>query len=242
MAEGANGAGGGGAGGTVHVRVSEKLSCTVLEAHGGAGGPGGGSPGGGGGGGYAFVQVQGGVESGCTVSTSAGQGGRVGEDPRGATPQDVQAAPHAGQVTVVPVSFGPPPAPTWVTPTAEASGVSPQVHLEGTTMPEATVQVVLDGVELPPVVADGEGKFSVVPAASLAEGRHEVSAWATYYGMRGATSKPLGFNVGDLVLAVGCGCGAAGGAPPWLGALGVLGLFLTRSVTRRGARAGRRAG
>jgi hypothetical protein len=120
-------------------------------------------------------------------------------------------------------------------------GISPLPRLEGTTTPGATVQVVLDGVELPPVVADGEGKFSLVPATTLAEGPHQVSASATYYGMRGATSE-LGFGVGTLVLAVGCGCEGAGGALPWLGALGVLGLFLTRSATRRGARAGRRAG
>jgi hypothetical protein len=238
----ANGAGGGGAGGTVHARVSEKLSCTLLEAHGGAGGPGGGSPGGGGGGGYVFAQVQGGVEAGCTVSTKAGPGGRVGEDPRGATPQDVAAAPHAGQVTVIPVSFGPPPAPTWVTPTAGAMGVAPQVHLQGTTTPGATVVVVLDGVEQPPVVADGQGRFSLVPPTALADGQHQLSGWATYYGMRGATSKPLEFNVGTLMLAVGCGCDASASALPWLAALGVLGLVLTRSATRRGARVGRRAG
>ncbi len=145
-------------------------------------------------------------------------------------------------MTTLPVAFAAPPAPTWVTPTAGAMGVVPQVHVEGKTTPGATVVVVLDGVELPPVVANGEGKFSVVPPAELADGPHQLSGWATYYGMRGATSKPIEFNVGTLMLAVGCGCDAAGGALPWLAALGVLGLFLTRSATRRGARAGPRAG
>jgi hypothetical protein len=106
------GGGGGGAGGTVHVRVSERLGCTVLSAKGGVGADSGISPGGGGGGGLLLVQAPGGVPSECTASVSAGLSGYTPEGARGAEPIVAGTPEFEGRVEVIDQAFAEPPAPT----------------------------------------------------------------------------------------------------------------------------------
>jgi hypothetical protein len=231
---GHGGGGGGGAGGTVHVRVAQKLGCTVLSANGGAGAFSDTSPGGGGGGGLLFIQAQGGVPADCTDTVSAGAAGYSPEGTRGAEPVVAENPLYAGRQDVIDQAFAAPAVPGWVSPGAGEAGVPSRPRLEGRTAPGATVQVFLDGAPLgAPVVADDSGTFAVVPSTELAGGPHEASAWAEQYGLRSAPSAPLGFNVGGLVLQVGCGCGVASGSGAWGLGLAVLALVL------RGARRGR---
>ncbi|HEX5747245.1 MAG TPA: hemagglutinin [Archangium sp.] len=227
------GGGGGGAGGTVHVRVAQTLGCTVLSANGGAGASSDTSPGGGGGGGLLFIQAQGGVPSDCAATVNAGAAGDSPAGTRGAEPVLAEDPLHVGRVDVISQAFAAPSVPGWVSPGAGDTGVISRPRLEGRTAPGATVQVFLDGEPLgAPVVADDAGTFAVVPTTDLAEGPHEASAWAEQYGLRSAQSAPLGFNVGDLVLQVGCGCGVDAGSGAWGLGLAVLAWVL------RGARRG----
>ena len=229
------GGGGGGAGGTVHVRVERRLGCTVLEARGGAGANSDISPGGGGGGGQLFLQGQGGVDSGCAVSTNGGLSGSTPTGARGAEPLTEGEADFKGGEALLDQGFAVPAVPSWVSPRA-GDVVSPMGPLEGKTAPGASVQVFLDGAPLgAPVVADADGVFSVVPPAELQEGPHEVRAWAEQLGVRSALSAPLGFTVGELALRVGFGCGSAPAAVG--GGLGALGLAVLVWVSRRRARA-----
>jgi hypothetical protein len=230
------GGGGGGAGGTVHVRVERRLGCTVLEARGGAGGNSDISPGGGAGGGQLYLQGQGGVDSACNVSANAGLAGTTSTGGNsGAEPVSGSEADFAGSSVVIDQGFAVPAVPTWVSPGA-GEVVSPLSPLEGKTAPGASVQVFLDGVPLgAPVVADAAGVFSVMMPAELPEGPHEARAWAEQLGVRSALSAPLGFNVGELALRVGFGCGSAPAAAG--GGLGVLGLAMLVWVRGRRARA-----
>ncbi|WP_257451725.1 adventurous gliding motility protein AgmC [Archangium lipolyticum] len=225
------GGGGGGAGGTVHVRVAEKLGCTVLSAKGGVGADSDTSPGGGGGGGLLLVQAAGGVPSECAASASAGLSGYTPEGARGAEPIVAGAPEFEGRVEVIAQAFAAPPVPTWVSPGSGAAGVAAQPQLEGRTAPGASVQVFLDGSPVgAPVVADASGVFSVVPPEALAEGSHEAQAWAEQFGMRSALSAPLGFTVGGMLgLRVGFGCGVASGGGAWGLGLVVLACVLTRA-------------
>ena len=239
------GGGGGGAGGTVHVRVAERLGCTVLSANGGVGADSGASPGGGGGGGLLFIQAQGGVPGECTATVSAGLSGYTPTGTRGAEPIAVDDPLYAGRADVLTHPFAAPAVPRWVSPGAGEGHVAARPRLEGRTAPGATVQVLLDGAPLgEPVVADSTGVFSVVPSTELTEGPHEASAWAEQYGYRSAPSAPLGFTVGDLVLQVGFGCGVASGSGVWGLGLAVLALVLRgarhRAVPPTGARRGAR--
>ncbi|AKJ08422.1 hypothetical protein ATI61_1308 [Archangium gephyra] len=228
------GGGGGGAGGTVHVRVAQKLGCTVLSANGGAGAFSDTSPGGGGGGGLLFLQAQGGVPADCSATVSAGGAGYSPVGTRGAEPVVAEDPLYAGRQDILDQAFAAPAVPGWVSPGAGEAGVSAKPRLEGRTAPGATVQVFLDGEPLgAPVVADDSGTFAVVPATELAEGPHEASAWAEQYGLRSARSAPLDFNVGGLALQVGCGCGVGSGSGAWGLGLAVL------ALVRRGARRGR---
>ena len=228
------GGGGGGAGGTVHVRVAERLGCTVLSANGGVGASSDTSPGGGGGGGLLFIQAERGVPADCTATVSAGLSGYTPEGTRGAEPVAVGDPLYEGRADVLEQAFAAPAVPRWLSPGAGEGGVAARPRLEGRTAPGATVQVLLDGAPLgEPVVADDTGVFSVVPSTELAEGPHEASAWAEQYGYRSAPSAPLGFTVGDLVLQVGFGCSVASGSGVWGLGLAVLALVL-RGV-RRGA-------
>ena len=228
------GGGGGGAGGTVHVRLAERLGCTVLSANGGVGASSDTSPGGGGGGGLLFIQAERGVPADCTATVSAGLSGYTPTGTRGAEPVAADDPLYAGRQDVLNHPFAAPAVPRWVSPGAGEGGVAARPRLEGRTAPGATVQVLLDGAPLgEPVVADSTGVFSVVPSTELAEGPHEASAWAEQYGYRSAPSAPLGFTVGELVLQVGFGCGVASGSGAWGLGLAVLALVL-RGV-RRGA-------
>jgi MYXO-CTERM domain-containing protein len=228
------GGGGGGAGGTVHVRVAQTLGCTVLSANGGAGAFSDMSPGGGGGGGLLFIQAQGGVPADCTATVKAGAAGYSPEGTRGAEPVLADDPRHVGRQDVIAQAFAAPAVPGWVSPGAGEAGIPARPRLEGKTAPGATVHVFLDGAPLgSPVVADDSGTFAVVPAADLAEGPHAASAWAEQYGFRSAQSAPLDFNVGSMVLQVGCGCGVGSGSGAWGLGLAVLALAL------RGARRGR---
>ena len=229
------GAGGGGAGGSIHVRVERRLGCTVLEARGGAGGNSDISPGGGAGGGHLYLQGQGGVDSACAVSASAGLGGTTSTGSNlGAEPVAGSEAAFAGGTVVIDQGFAVPAVPTWVSPGA-GEVVSPLSPLEGRTAPGASVQVFLDGVPFgAPVVADASGSFSVVTPAEIPEGPHEARAWAEQLGARSALSAPLAFNVGDLLLRVGFGCGSAPVAAG--GGFGALGLAVLVWMSRRRAR------
>jgi hypothetical protein len=223
------GGGGGGAGGTVHVRVSERLGCTVLSANGGVGADSGTSPGGGGGGGLLFIQAEGGVPAECTATVSAGLAGYSSEGTRGAEPIAAGDALYEGRQDVLDQAFASPAVPTWVSPGA-GEGVATRPRFEGRTAPGATVHVLLDGAPLgAPVVADDAGVFVLVPSTELEEGAHEASAWAEQYGFRSAESAPLGFTVGGLMLQVGFGCGVASGSGVWGLGLAVLALVLRKA-------------
>ncbi|HYO67913.1 MAG TPA: hemagglutinin [Archangium sp.] len=229
------GGGGGGAGGTVHVRVAQKLGCTVLSANGGAGAFSDISPGGGGGGGLLFIQAQGGVPSDCGATVNAGAAGDSPEGTRGAEPVVADDPLYAGRQDVIDRCFAAPAVPDWVSPGAGEAGVASKPRLEGRTAPGATVQVFLDGAPLgAPVVADDSGVFAIVPPTELAEGPHEASAWAEQYGFRSAQSTPLDFNVGGLALQVGCGCGVRSGSGAWGLGLAVLALVRRGARRRRG--------
>ncbi|WNG41131.1 hemagglutinin [Archangium violaceum] len=230
------GGGGGGAGGTVHVRVAETLGCTVLSAKGGAGADSDTSPGGGGGGGLLLVQASEGVPPDCEASVSAGLSGYTSVGSRGAEPIVAGQPEFDGSLSVIVPGFAVPPVPTWLSPGAGAAGVEPLPRFEGKTAPGATVQVFLDGEPLgAPVVADDSGGFVAVPSAELAEGPHEVRAWAEQLGVRSATSEPLGFSVGSLLgLRVGCGCGAVSAGGAWGLGLAVLAWVWLRGAARRG--------
>ncbi len=236
LASSTGGAGGGGAGGSIHVRVERRLGCTVLEARGGAGGNSDISPGGGAGGGQLYLQGQGGVDTACTVSASAGLAGTTSTGGNsGAEPVSGSEADFAGGTVVIDQGFAVPAVPTWVSPGA-GDVVSPMSPLEGKTAPGASVQVFLDGAPLgAPVVADAAGVFSVMTPAELQEGPHEARAWAEQLGARSSLSEPLGFTVGELALRVGFGCGSAPAAAG--GGLGALGLAVLVWVSRRRARA-----
>jgi MYXO-CTERM domain-containing protein len=230
------GGGGGGAGGTVHVRISERFGCTVLEARGGTGANSDISPGGGGGGGRLFAQGAGGVESVCALSVN---GGLAGSTPtaghRGAEPVTAGDPVFAGGQTIITQGFVVPTV-TWVSPGAGAVDVNPSPLLEGKTAPGSTVQVFLDGVALgSPVVADDAGGFTIEVIPALPKGPHEARAWAEQLGVRGALSEPLGFTVGDpLSLRVGFGCGAVPVATgSGLGALGLVVLAVLLGRQRR---------
>lgn len=230
------GGGGGGAGGTVHVRVSEQLGCTVLSANGGVGADSDTSPGGGGGGGLLFIQSEGGVPADCAATVSGALSGYTSGGTRGAEPIAAGDPLHEGRQDVITQPFAAPAVPNWVSPGNGEGGVAARPRLEGRTAPGATVQVFLDGEPVgAPVVADDTGAFVLVPSRSLAEGPHEASAWAEQYGFRSASSKPLGFTVGGLVLQVGFGCGVASGSGAWGLGLAVLTLVVC------GACRGRRA-
>ncbi|MCY1082912.1 adventurous gliding motility protein AgmC [Archangium lansingense] len=232
------GGGGGGAGGTVHVRVAEQFGCTVLSANGGVGADSDVSPGGGGGGGLLFIQAVGGVPSECTASVSAGLSGYSFAGARGAEPVAAGAPLYEGRLDVLALAFAAPTVPTWVSPGAGEEHVAAMPRIEGRTAPGATVQVFLDGEPLgEPVVADESGTFALVPPTALGDGPHEASAWAEQFGLRSASSEPLGFTVGGaLVLLVGCGCGSSPGSGAWGLGLAVLALVL------RGARRGTERG
>ena len=239
------GGGGGGAGGTVHVRVAEQLGCTVLSANGGVGADSDASPGGGGGGGLLFIQAAAGVPADCAATVSAGLAGYTSAGTRGAEPVAAGDPLYEGRLEVLAQAFAAPAVPTWVSPGAGEGGVAARPRIEGRTAPGATVQVFLDGEPLgAPVVADESGVFVLVPSTELVEGPHEATAWAEQFGLRSASSAPLGFNVGGLVLQVGFGCGVASGSGAWGLGLAVLALVL-RGARRRvfaptGARRGAR--
>ncbi|WP_309896936.1 adventurous gliding motility protein AgmC [Archangium sp.] len=234
LASSTGGAGGGGAGGSIHVRVERRLGCTLLEARGRAGGNSDISPGGGAGGGQLYLQGQGGVDSACAVSASAGLAGTTSTgSSSGAEPVAGSEAAFTGSTVVIDQGFVVPTVPTWVSPGA-GEVVSPLSPLEGKTAPGASVQVFIDGVPVgAPVVADATGSFSVVTPAEIPRGPHEARAWAEQLGARSALSAPLGFNVGDLQLRVGFGCGSAPAAEGGLGAF-ALALALLVCVPGRG--------
>ena len=226
------GGGGGGAGGTVHLRVAQGLGCTGLSAHGGAGASSDTAPGGGGGGGLLFVQASGGVPSGCTASADSGLAGTSPQGTRGAGPVVEGDSDSEGEVAEVEQGFVVPAVPTFVSPGAGANDVDPLSRFEGRTEPGASVQVFLDGTPLgAPVVANEAGTFVLVSPVALAEGPHEVRAWAELLRARSATSEALGFTVGELSLQVGFGCGVTPGESAWGLGLAVLALGARR---RRG--------
>ncbi|WP_240359172.1 adventurous gliding motility protein AgmC [Pyxidicoccus trucidator] len=71
------------------------------------------------------------------------------------------------------------PVVTLTTPANGAVLTDPTVTYSGTTEPGASVTVVVDGVNLGTVVADGSGNWTLTPATPLADGPHTVTVTAT---------------------------------------------------------------
>lgn len=178
-------AGGGGAGGSVYLRTRGTLACNSVEANGGNGGNVNAEehgPGGGGGGGW--ILLQGGSIS-CSASAEGGNAGvqtraqAIGGRPYGAT-DGAPATP-----TILP---GPMPslsAPI-ITAPADGSHVT-EVTVVGTATPGVTVVVIVDGVEVGRVVADGSGNWSL-PMPGLPDGEYRVEAAEEAQGLRSATA------------------------------------------------------
>ncbi|PTL79951.1 Ig-like domain-containing protein [Vitiosangium sp. GDMCC 1.1324] len=75
--------------------------------------------------------------------------------------------------TVVPV------APVVVSPSTGSVLKNPKPAITGTAEANSTVTVILDGVPVAVVPADGSGNWSYTPASNLLDGPHEVKATAT---------------------------------------------------------------
>ncbi|WP_239014673.1 adventurous gliding motility protein AgmC [Archangium violaceum] len=192
-----DGSSGGGAGGSIYLRVIRTADCASLLANGGIGGNVNAirvGPGGGGGGGRVLFQAAGGSCGNNIIATGAASG--IQQDPADAS-YGAQAGSN-GASTVVPGGFVIPPPPTVLTP-ANGSITTPRPLITGKALPNATVIIFLDGVEIGSTTSDEAGNYSLTPPSPLSDGEHMVQAVTEVEAVRGERSAINTFTVDTSV-------------------------------------------
>lgn len=89
----------------------------------------------------------------------------------------------------------PPPPPQITAPLPGSTFVQPGVTIVGTAQSNSAVTLILDNVVAGGVPADGAGNWQL--ALYLADGVHEVKAYATNAAGRGGDSPTVSFLVAD---------------------------------------------
>jgi MYXO-CTERM domain-containing protein len=199
-----DGQGGGGAGGSISLRLTGAVACSVLmTARGATGistpdtGHGLSGPGGGGGGGHVLFQASTPI---CPIDVRAGlagfSGDPINQNNLGATPvDDADRQNYIGVVEDLGPVVPPPPAPSLITPADGSSTAERRPLVSGTALPNVTVVVLLDAVEVARVMSDAQGSWSLVPAADLPNGVHLAAAVAFSGGEYGPSSAVHRFTV-----------------------------------------------
>ncbi|HYO55704.1 adventurous gliding motility protein AgmC [Archangium sp.] len=187
-------ASGGGGGGSIYLRFAGTADCSDIDASGGTGGSTNASrvgPGGGGGGGQLLFQAQGGN---CVPDATNASGANPGTQKAVSVPASYGA--QSGSIGVffpVPGGFVVPPVPSVTSPTGSINNRRPAIT--GTTEPNTTVVIYIDGVEVGRATSNSTGAYIFPVSADLSEGSHTVQAATERDAVQSAKSTAITFIV-----------------------------------------------